>query len=122
MDRLIFVGHFRGQYVIVKMGPPKKVEGHVTGILKHDFKAWGLGDAWTFMTIPFDVRVVYKTRSRVPVAGTINDFAFRNSIMPEGDGALATRAWYCAGDKPGIVCRSAIMSQIKVSGCVLPYP
>lgn len=42
--------------------------------------------AWTFIDIPFDVHEVFGTRARVPVAGTMNGFAFRNSIMPEGDG------------------------------------
>jgi len=38
------------------------------------------------MPIPFDVAEVFGTRSRVAVSGTINGFAFRNSLMPEGDG------------------------------------
>lgn len=42
--------------------------------------------AWTFIDIPFDVHEVFGTRARVPVTGTMNGFAFRNSIMPEGDG------------------------------------
>ncbi len=42
--------------------------------------------AWTYIDIPFDVQKVFGTRARVPVAGTINGFSFRNSVMPEGDG------------------------------------
>jgi hypothetical protein len=42
--------------------------------------------AWTFMDVPFNVHEVFGTKGRVPVAGTMNGFPFRNSIMPEGDG------------------------------------
>jgi hypothetical protein len=48
--------------------------------------ARGPGGAWTFLEIPFDVQKVFGSKARVPVAGTINGFAFRNSLMPEGDG------------------------------------
>ncbi len=48
--------------------------------------ARGPGGAWTFMSVPFDVAAVFGTRARVAVAGTMNGFAFRNSLMPEGDG------------------------------------
>lgn len=49
----------------------------------------GPNGAWTFLTVPFDVEQVFGRKSRVPVAGTINGFAFRNSLMPEGDGTHA---------------------------------
>jgi len=49
----------------------------------------GPGGAWTFLTIPFDVATVFGSKARVPVAGTINGFPFRTSIMPEGDGTHA---------------------------------
>jgi hypothetical protein len=42
--------------------------------------------AWTYMPIPFSVEEVFGSKARVPVSGTINGFAFRNSLMPEGDG------------------------------------
>ncbi len=42
--------------------------------------------AWTFMDVPFNVHEVFGTKGRVPVAGTMNGFPFRNSVMPEGDG------------------------------------
>ena len=51
--------------------------------------ARGPGGAWTFMTAPFDVAAVFGTKGRVKVAGTMNGFAFRNSLMPEGDGTHA---------------------------------
>ncbi len=38
------------------------------------------------ITIPFNVEEVFGTRARVPVKGTINGFAFRSSIFPEGNG------------------------------------
>lgn len=49
-------------------------------------QAKGPSGAWTYMPIPFDVQAVFGTKARVAVAGTINGFAFRNSLMPEGDG------------------------------------
>jgi hypothetical protein len=49
----------------------------------------GPKDAWTFMPIPFSVEKAFGTKARVAVAGTVNGFAFRNSIMPEGDGTHA---------------------------------
>jgi len=49
----------------------------------------GPGGAWTYMTAPFDVAATFGTKGRVPVAGTMNGFPFRNSLMPEGDGTHA---------------------------------
>ena len=46
----------------------------------------GPGGAWTFLPIPFDVEAVFGTRARVPVRGTLNGCAFRNSLQPNGDG------------------------------------
>jgi hypothetical protein len=46
----------------------------------------GPGGAWTFMPIPFSVEKVFGTKARVAVAGTVNGFSFRNSLLPEGDG------------------------------------
>jgi hypothetical protein len=61
--------------------------------MKKEFKGKlvprGPKGAWTFLPIPFDVHAVFGTRGRVPVSGTINGFAFRNSLMPEGDGTHA---------------------------------
>ena len=46
----------------------------------------GPGGAWTFLEIPFSVEKEFGTKARVPVAGTMNGFGFRNSLMPNGDG------------------------------------
>ncbi len=58
--------------------------------MKQEFKgklvAKGPNGAWTYLPIPFDVQQVFGTRARIAVAGTINGFPFRNSLMPEGDG------------------------------------
>ena len=51
--------------------------------------AKGPGGAWTYLPIPFDVHKAFGSKARVPVAGTINGFPFRNSLMPEGDGTHA---------------------------------
>jgi hypothetical protein len=48
--------------------------------------AHGPGGAWTFLEVPFSVEKEFGTKARVAVAGTINGFAFRNSLMPNGDG------------------------------------
>ncbi|HKN22845.1 MAG TPA: YdeI/OmpD-associated family protein [Terracidiphilus sp.] len=53
---------------------------------KAKLTAIGPGGAWTILPIPFNVAEVFGTKARVPVAGTMNGFAFRNSLMPEGDG------------------------------------
>jgi hypothetical protein len=59
--------------------------------MKRTFKARLIGrgpsGAWTFLPIPFSVEKVFGSKGRVPVAGAINGFAFRNSLMPEGDGS-----------------------------------
>lgn len=48
--------------------------------------AIGPAGAWTILRPPFSVAEVFGAKARVPVAGTINGFPFRNSLMPEGDG------------------------------------
>ena len=51
--------------------------------------ASGPKGAWIFLHIPFDCSRVFGRKSRIPVAGTINGFKFRNSLMPQGDGTHA---------------------------------
>jgi hypothetical protein len=46
----------------------------------------GPGGAWTFLYIPFSVEMVFGSKARVSVSGTINGFPFRNSLLPMGDG------------------------------------
>jgi hypothetical protein len=46
----------------------------------------GPGGAWTFLEIPFSVEKEFGSKARIAVAGTMNGFAFRNSLMPNGDG------------------------------------
>jgi Domain of unknown function (DUF1905)/Bacteriocin-protection, YdeI or OmpD-Associated len=48
--------------------------------------ARGPGGAWTFLKVPFSVEEAFGTKARIAVAGTINGFAFQNSLMPNGDG------------------------------------
>lgn len=59
--------------------------------MKQEFKARlmskGPGGAWTYLPIPFDVHKIFGTKARVSVSGTLNDFPFRKSLMPEGDGS-----------------------------------
>lgn len=42
--------------------------------------------SWTKVDLPFDARRAFGSRGRVSVKGTINGFAFRTSIFPNGDG------------------------------------
>jgi hypothetical protein len=66
----------------------------------------GPAGAWTFLEVPFSVEKVFGSKARIPVSGTINGFAFQNSLMPNGDGthsmmvnkALQTGAKAAAGD------------------------
>ena len=46
----------------------------------------GPGGAWTFLKVPFSVEKEFGSKARIAVAGTINGFAFQNSLMPNGDG------------------------------------
>jgi len=46
----------------------------------------GSKSSWVFLPIPFDVAAAFGTKGRVPVAGTLNGIAFRNSLLPQGDG------------------------------------
>jgi hypothetical protein len=46
----------------------------------------GPGGAWTHLPIPFTVAQVFGSKGRVAVRGTINGVAYRNSILPRGDG------------------------------------
>jgi hypothetical protein len=48
--------------------------------------ARGPRGAWTFLPIPFSVEKEFGGKGRTPVSGTLNGFAFQNSLMPRGDG------------------------------------
>jgi hypothetical protein len=66
----------------------------------------GPGGAWTFLEVPFSVEKTFGSKARVAVSGTMNGFAFQNSLMPNGDGthsmmvskALQSGAKATAGD------------------------
>ncbi len=68
--------------------------------------ARGPKGAWTHVPIPFDAAEAFGRRGMIPVAGLINGFAFRSSLMPEGDGthsltinkAMLTGAKAAAGE------------------------
>lgn len=49
-------------------------------------RASGESEARTLLEVPFDVAQVFGSKGRVAVKGTINGFAFRTSIFPQGDG------------------------------------
>jgi hypothetical protein len=68
---------------------------------KAKLTARGPGGAWTFLEIPFNVEQAFGSKARVSVSGTINGFAFQNSLLPQGDGthAMAVSKLLQAGGK-----------------------
>ena len=57
-------------------------------MLKHfRIKLQTMEKHWTAFRVPFSVEKVWGSRARVSVRGTINGFAFRNSVFPDGKGA-----------------------------------
>ncbi len=42
----------------------------------------GPGGAWAYLRFPFGAQETFGRKGQVPVRGTINGFAFRNSLMP----------------------------------------
>lgn len=41
--------------------------------------------AWTFVTIPFDVKGIFGASGSIPVHGTINGIPYRSSLRPQKD-------------------------------------
>ena len=92
----------------------------------------GPGGAWTFLEIPFSVEKEFNSKARVAVAGTMNGFAFQNSLMPNGDGthsmmvskALQAGAKAAAGDLVSVamaIDRSERVVNIPNPTSVGPY-
>ncbi|HRQ71966.1 MAG TPA: DUF1905 domain-containing protein [Phycisphaerales bacterium] len=56
----------------------------------HTFKAKveqaGEGGAWMVVNVPRKVSEAFGTKGRVSVVGTVNGFAIKTSIFPNGDG------------------------------------
>jgi hypothetical protein len=46
----------------------------------------GPGGSWTRLEIPFDCEKAFGSKARIAVRGTLNGFAYRTSILPNGDG------------------------------------
>jgi hypothetical protein len=72
--------------------------------MRLEFKAKLVGTgpkgAWCFLHFPFDVEKAFGTRARVPVAGTINGFGFRSSLMPmDGKHVMCVNKTMQAGAK-----------------------
>jgi hypothetical protein len=51
-----------------------------------ELEAHGPNGAWPKIEIPFSVEQTWGKKARVSVAGTMNGFAFRSSVFPNGDG------------------------------------
>jgi hypothetical protein len=83
--------------------------------MKRKFKAkliaHGPKGAWIFLAVPVAVTKAFGSKARLPVVGTMNGFAFRSSIFPEGDGThylavnkrIQTGAKALAGDTVNVV-------------------
>ncbi len=73
--------------------------------------ARGPRGAWTHILIPFAAEEVFGRRGLIPVAGAINRYRFRSSLMPEGEGrhylavnkAMLAGAQAAAGDTVHLV-------------------
>ena len=63
-----------------------EISSAVTKRFRAKLRASGPGEAWTFITIPFDVERTWGARGRVSVVGTINGFEFRSSVFPDREG------------------------------------
>jgi hypothetical protein len=96
--------------------------------MKQQFKArlraHGPGGAWTFLYVPFNVEKTFGTRARVAVAGTMNGFAFRNSLLPLGDGThrMAVSKEWQAGAKAAAGRMVAVYMDIDRSKRVVVVP
>ena len=61
---------------------PKSTARSFTATLEHD----GTALNWVIVRVPFDVSKIWGKRGQIKVNGEINDFAFRTSLFPTGDG------------------------------------
>jgi hypothetical protein len=86
--------------------------------------AKGPRGAWAFLPIPFEVPRVFGTKGRVAVSGTLNGFAFRSSLMPEGDGthAMMVSKELQAGAKAGPGDRVKVVMEEDVAERTVEIP
>lgn len=79
--------------------------------------------AWCFLAAPVDVEGMFRTKGRLPVRGTINDFAFRSSFAPmDGRHLLCVNKTMQAGAqvKPGDTARFEIERDDEPREVVVP--
>jgi hypothetical protein len=86
--------------------------------------ARGPGGAWTFLEIPFSVEEAFGSKARVAVSGTMNGFAFQNSLLPQGDGthAMAVSKALQAGAKAGAGDPVSVVMAVDRSERVVTVP
>jgi hypothetical protein len=84
----------------------------------------GPGGAWVFLPIPFNVEETFGSKARVPVAGTLNGFAFRNSLLPQGDGthAMAVSKELRAGAQASAGDLVAVVLQVDQAERIVSIP
>lgn len=84
----------------------------------------GPGGAWVFLPVPFSVAELFGTKGRLAVCGTLNGAAFRNSLLPEGDGthvmAVSKALQQGAGAKAGDVVRVVMERDVAPREVELP--
>jgi len=66
--------------------------------------AMGETGSWACIRLPFDAEKAFGSRGRVAVKGTVNDFAFRSAIFPDGSGShfMMVNKAMCDGAKCAI--------------------
>jgi hypothetical protein len=47
----------------------------------------GPNGAWAYVRFPFEALEIFGRKGQIAVRGAINGFAYRNSLMPRGDGS-----------------------------------
>ncbi len=93
MTAAALAAQMRAEMAAVAMAAAVGIDGNPGGGDMKQFKARliarGPKGAWTFLEIPFSVEKEFGSKARVAVAGTMNGFAFQNSLLPQGDGTHA---------------------------------
>jgi hypothetical protein len=86
--------------------------------------ARGPGGSWVFLPIPASVSAAFGSKARVPVTGTINDFPFRSSLIPEGGGAhyLAINKGMQAGANAGAGDTVTVAIELDLAERVVAVP
>jgi hypothetical protein len=91
---------------------------------KAKLAARGPNGAWVFLEIPFNVEQAFGSKARVRVRGTVNGFAFQNSLLPQGDGthAMAFSKELQAGARAGAGDQVSVSMEVDQSERIVAVP